>query len=141
MMQVTKRIEFDAGHRVARHGGQCANPHGHRYMVDLTVEGVILEDGSDEHGMVVDFGRIKAFLTTHVHDRYDHGFIVEVSDTTMRAALSVNMAWKVIVVPFTPTAENLAESIGRDASFALRPLRVASVVVFETPSSSATWTR
>ena len=138
-MRVTKRIEFDAGHRVARHGGQCANPHGHRYFVDLTVEGPLVDDdAAADYGMVVDFGRLKNFLTTQVHDRYDHGFIVEDADDEMRDALRGH-DWKVIVVPWTPTAENLAQAIGRDAGI-LRPMRVVSVTVFETPTSSATWT-
>ena len=138
-MRVTKRIEFDAGHRVARHGGQCANPHGYRYFVDLTVEGPLVDDdAAADYGMVVDFGRLKNFLTTQVHDRYDHGFMVEDADTEMRDALTGH-DWKVIVVPWTPTAENLAQAIGRDAGI-LRPMRVVSVTVFETPTSSATWT-
>jgi hypothetical protein len=57
----------------------------------------------------------------------------------MREALAGH-GWKVIVVPWTPTAENLAQSIGREASMILDPMQVEHVTVWETPTSYATWT-
>lgn len=139
-MRVTKSIGFDAGHRVARHGGQCANPHGHRYTVELTVSGPIVdEQHRNDFGMVVDFARIKGFLTRYVHDVLDHGFIVEESDAVMLDALAGH-GWKVIVFDSTPTAENLAAWIGKQAVAILVPMTVESVVVWETPTSKAEWT-
>jgi 6-pyruvoyl tetrahydropterin synthase/QueD family protein len=140
-MRASKTIEFDAGHRVARHGSKCANPHGHRYAVTLNVDGLVRSDDSEEDGMVTDFGRLKTFLTLNVHDRFDHGFIVAYDDAPMLAALTIGPPWKVIILGGTPTAENLAEEIGRGALayFAAGAFAVHSVVVHETPSCSATW--
>ena len=138
---VSKTIEFDAGHRVARHGSKCANPHGHRYAVTLVMEGDLLHDQGEEHGMVLDFGRLKTFLTEMVHDRYDHGFIVETADVAMLNALGGH-DWKIIPVNVSPTAEELARRIGLDAIayFNDEPrLSVHSVGVRETPTSIATW--
>lgn len=140
-MEISRTIEFDAGHRVARHGSQCANPHGHRYVVTLCVVGAVRDDGSTEHGMVTDFAVLKDFLTEHVHDRFDHGFIVEETDAAMREALK-HGDWKHVVIPVTPTAENLAALIGTSAAlhFGDMAFDVQAVTVRETPNSSATWT-
>ena len=40
---ITRRLEFDAGHRIPHHDGQCRHLHGHRYAIELTVSGDVLE--------------------------------------------------------------------------------------------------
>lgn len=32
----TRRLTFAAGHRVWKHEGKCAHPHGHNYVVEVT---------------------------------------------------------------------------------------------------------
>jgi 6-pyruvoyltetrahydropterin/6-carboxytetrahydropterin synthase len=32
---ITRRLEFDAGHRIPHHDGQCRHLHGHRYAICL----------------------------------------------------------------------------------------------------------
>ena len=39
MLTITKRLEFDAGHRIPQHKSQCRNLHGHRYALEITLEG------------------------------------------------------------------------------------------------------
>lgn len=150
-MQVSKEVQFDAGHRVARHGGKCSSPHGHRYRVVLTVQGPIVDDDDrGDFGMVMDFGAIKEFLTRDIHDVLDHAFIVEASDIVMRQCLENgddrvreqgDQGWRIVVVPFTPTAEELARHIAALATNALDGMVVTRVDVWETPTSVATWTR
>lgn len=144
---VSKEIEFDAGHRVPLHSSKCRNPHGHRYKVVANVAGDLHERGSST-GMVMDFGDIKLALTELVHDIFDHGFIVQRSDVDMMSALGIDMAedqkpdtsffgWKVIVVDWTPTAEEMARAI-----FEILRRRVGGLVsvdVYETPTSKATY--
>ena len=36
MISVTRRLEFDAGHRIPDHRSQCRNLHGHRYVLEIT---------------------------------------------------------------------------------------------------------
>jgi 6-pyruvoyltetrahydropterin/6-carboxytetrahydropterin synthase len=135
MFEITKEIEFDAGHRVPLHESKCRNPHGHRYRIVAHVEGELITEGP-ESGMVRDFSIIKELLTTVVHDRFDHGFIVAESDANMRTALDADVTWKVIVVPFFPTAENLAKAIYEDLQAeGLSGLR--QIDVWETPTSCA----
>jgi 6-pyruvoyltetrahydropterin/6-carboxytetrahydropterin synthase len=140
-MRVTKHIGLDAGHRVMRHGGQCCNPHGHRYEIHATCEaGLETDPTSPAYGMVIDFSALKAILNEHIHDVLDHGFIVEDSDVAMREALAIDPTWKVIVVEDTPTAEWMARWTATELNRHLpEGLDIVQVVVFETPTSSATW--
>jgi 6-pyruvoyltetrahydropterin/6-carboxytetrahydropterin synthase len=138
---VTKEVEFDAGHRVPLHESACYNPHGHRYRVAVTVEGPV-QDGGSSTGMVIDFSHIKAVLTKRVHDVYDHSFIVWEGDELMRNALSYGDAtWKVNVVDWHPTAENMAADIFADLQDPIECMadgvRLVNVQVWETPTSVA----
>jgi 6-pyruvoyltetrahydropterin/6-carboxytetrahydropterin synthase len=86
--------------------------------------------------MVLDFGDIKEQLTKRVHDKYDHGFIVFQNDFDMMDLFAdAPSNWKIVVVPFIPTAENLAKAIFDDL-FTIFP-SLAYVQVFETPTSVA----
>lgn len=147
--RISKEIEFDAGHRVPLHDSKCRNPHGHRYRVVVNVVGDLETQGS-ETGMVMDFGRIKETLTTYVHDLCDHGFIVQMSDKILRVALeSADNDWKIIIVPFPPTAEELARyfygilsekiNVPYTESVKAYAVEVESVVVYETPTSAAVY--
>lgn len=132
--EIQKEIEFDAGHRVPLHESKCKNPHGHRYRVVAGIEGELITDGP-ESGMVRDFSVVKSLLTEHVHDKYDHGFIVSENDITLRVLLETVPDWKLVVVPFYPTAECLAKSIYDDVKVYLPNLKY--IDVWETPTSCA----
>lgn len=133
---VARWVEFDAGHRVQTHDGQCRRPHGHRYRVTATCEGPV--PGS---GMVVDFGILAALLNDVVHDRYDHRFIADADDFAMADAIRAVDPEALVEVPGPPTAENLAYW----AAEALAPLlpdglTLIRVDVQETLKSTASWT-
>jgi 6-pyruvoyltetrahydropterin/6-carboxytetrahydropterin synthase len=131
---LTKEIEFDAGHRVPGHGGACKNPHGHRYRVLVTVQGIPQPDG-----MVVDFGIVKRLLTEHVHDVLDHGMIVWKNDIHLLEAVSRH-GWKVYIFDKPPTAEHIAEwCYGQLVDRLGEGLVLESVTVWETPTSTATY--
>src|SRR5690606_11168767 len=119
MYIINKEIQFDAGHRVPLHESKCKNPHGHRYRVVAHIEGELITEGP-ESGMVRDFSIVKELLTKRVHNMYDHGFIIHELDTATLEAFKIfefqgdlvsGYGWKVIVVPFIPTAECLAKAI------------------------------
>ena len=40
-MEITTRLEFDAGHRIPSHKSNCKNLHGHRYCIEVTIKGDI----------------------------------------------------------------------------------------------------
>lgn len=148
---IQKEIEFDAGHRVPLHASKCRNPHGHRYKVVAHIEGELIMVGP-ESGMVRDFSAVKELLTTYAHDRYDHGFIVYEGDSEMREAFGIHdfmedydglspwinkYGFKIIVVPFYPTAECLARSIYDSIKPVLHNL--IKIDLWETPTSMASY--
>lgn len=131
---ITKRLEFDAGHRLVGHESKCKNLHGHRYAAEITVE---LTGDLDDVGRVVDFGVIKQKVGGWIDDELDHAFIVNAADPLLAVITS---SGKHFVVDFEPTAENLAQIIFDKAAALLDDGRMSVVAVklFETPTSSAT---
>ena len=111
------------GHRVTHHGSKCRNPHGHRYEVEAVCEGDLHLAGEQE-GMVLDFGFLKEAMMELIHDPCDHGFCIWCNDAQMvemfephvdveipqaqAQACTNKYGMKLYVVPFVPTAENLA---------------------------------
>lgn len=143
---VSKEVEFDTGHRVPDHGSKCRNPHGHRYRVRATCSGpLVAEAGAPDNGMVVDFSDLKRWLTVAIHDVLDHGFVVYEHDTAMRVALEAgDPDWRVIVVPFIPTAENMSAWCWRQLAPLVGEhwrgsLALELIEVWETPTSIATY--
>lgn len=156
---ISREIGIDMGHRVSAHGSKCRNLHGHRYTIHATCRGPLAEDG-EQDGMVLDFGFLKELMMGHIDDPCDHGTTLWVRDeellkalgprATMVTALVAKGGWcltdwnwgKLYVVPFTPTAENLARHwferlavpvVSRSEGRAL----LHSVKVWETPNCSA----
>lgn len=130
---VERFIDIDAGHRVARHESKCRHLHGHRYRITVQVAGPIKADDSPEHGMVIDFGRIKEALVA-IHDRWDHMFLIG-TDDPHKGVLSGLPG--LVVLDRQPTAENLAAIAHERLQAMLSPLRVVSVRVQETEKCSA----
>jgi 6-pyruvoyltetrahydropterin/6-carboxytetrahydropterin synthase len=139
-MRITRRLEFDAGHRIPDHASQCRHLHGHRYALEVTLSGdVIRADGSPVNGMVMDFGEIKAIAKTQVVDAWDHAFLVYRGDRAVADFLASMPGHKTVVLDVVPTAENLAAL----AFHILDPLyhdsygnhlRLERVRLFETPN-------
>ena len=145
MVEVTKIIEWDMGHRVPNHKSKCRNPHGHRYRAEVTCGGPIIDnEGASDEGMVMDFSDIKAVITEKIHDVLDHGFMIYDKDEIMYKLLKEEANdkegcdFRLIVVPFIPTAENLVrwchDQIKNDLP---EGVKVTKVRLFETPNSWA----
>lgn len=140
-MIVTKQIEWDMGHRVLNHHSKCRNLHGHRYKAEICLEGdLVSKEGDSSEGMVIDFGDIKSIAMTYIHDVLDHGFMVWKKDKVMLDFFSKNTDQKHIIVPFTPTAENISAWIFEqlEAKYVdtfKTGLRLESVKLWETPTS------
>jgi len=130
---VRRFVDIDAGHRVARHETKCRNLHGHRYRLTVDVSGPIIQDDSPEHGMVIDFARIKEALA-EVHDLWDHRLLLGEDDPLLDAMRDLP---GVVVLPCQPTAENLASLALRLLQERLAPLVVERVTVQETTACTA----
>ncbi|WP_374440423.1 6-carboxytetrahydropterin synthase [Stella sp.] len=82
---ITRKIEIDAGHRIASHGSKCRHLHGHRYVVEATcraVSGELVQTG-EQSGMILDFGFLKDEMVRLVDLPCDHGLIVALDDTAL----------------------------------------------------------
>lgn len=109
MLEITKVIEWDMGHRVPNHANKCRNPHGHRYRLEVSVTGQVNNQlNSPQEGMICDFFELKEILKTTIHDQLDHRFAIAESDTVFKQFFEANQDhFSYITVPFIPTVENL----------------------------------
>ena len=139
MQTCTRRLEFDAAHRVPGHNGKCRNLHGHRYAVEITVEGE-----TQPEGMIADFGMIKEKVGGWIDDQLDHNVILWADDPVAselaKVAFMISPFAGRAKMPFEmgkpPTAENIAEMLYVVAGEFLNDcdMRVVHVRVRETPN-------
>jgi 6-pyruvoyltetrahydropterin/6-carboxytetrahydropterin synthase len=139
-ISITRRLEFDSGHRIPNHDGQCKHLHGHRYAIEVTLTGEVAHHpGKADDGMVLDFGDIKRLTNQYVVDLWDHAFLVAKEDEGLVAFLATLPNHKTVVMEHVPTVENLAK-----AAFAiLQPvfsksfggrLELSALRLYETPN-------
>lgn len=146
-MQITRRLEFDAGHRIPNHNSQCKHLHGHRYAIEITLSGdVVTAEGVSEQGMVMDFSDVKRIAKERVVDAWDHAFLVWCKDLVVLNFLQSLPDHKTVVLEEVPTAENLARmafTLLQDAYHDTygNHLRLERVRLYETPNNWADCTR
>lgn len=139
-MRITRKLEFDAGHRIPDHASQCKHLHGHRYVLEVTLAGdIIRADGQAANGMVMDFADVKHIAAKHVVDIWDHAFIAWRGDTLITDFLDSLPEHKTVLLDVVPTAENLAEEAFRILDPQYRDvygnhLRLERVRLYETPN-------
>lgn len=139
-MLITRRLEFDAGHRISTHNSQCRHLHGHRYVIEISLSGNIISDeGVPEQGMVLDFSAIKRIAKEIIVDKWDHAFLVYAGDKPVVDFLQSIEGHKTVIFDSQPTAENLAvkafQLLDRafEAAYGNR-LRLEQVRLYETPN-------
>lgn len=142
-MQITTRLEFDAGHRIPCHKSQCKNLHGHRYAIEITLSGdIIKSENTSENGMVMDFSDVKAIAKFAVVDVWDHAFLVYQHDTEVLNFLNTLANHKTVVFPTVPTAENMAAEAFKILKSKYHDtysnhLKLEKVRLYETPNNWA----
>ena len=117
----TRRFTFSAGHRYhvdawsdaenARAFGRLETPHGHNYLLDVTVRGRI----DSATGMVIDLSELKRIVTETVVERFDHADLN--ADPLFRGRV--------------PTTEHLALAVWELLAPKLGPERLSQVRVWE----------
>lgn len=141
-MIVSKIIEWDMGHRIPNHRSKCKNLHGHRYRMELSLSGDLVQKQKESNeGMVIDFSDIKKMLESEILIPCDHSFMVADSDSIMTSFYKKHPELKHIIVPFIPTAEEIAKWCAEKINTRLKSkykgsITIYSLTIWETPTSN-----
>jgi 6-pyruvoyltetrahydropterin/6-carboxytetrahydropterin synthase len=133
----TRRLEFDAAHRVMQHESKCRHLHGHRYVIEATFHAA---DGLDALGRVIDFGIIKQVLGAWVDTYWDHNTILHEADRPLGEKVSEYTDQKVYYMSQNPTAENMARYLLEQICpklFAGTGVECKQIRLYETPNCYA----
>ncbi|MGN0437462.1 MAG: 6-carboxytetrahydropterin synthase QueD [Lachnospiraceae bacterium] len=139
MYTLQTSASFDSAHFLKGYEGKCSNIHGHRWTVEVTVASEDVEKEGQIRGMIVDFKTLKSDLKD-LADELDHSLIIEensLKDKTKEALLEEE--FRLIELPFRPTAENLAKYFYDEMED--KGYQVVLVKVFETPNNCAGYSR
>ena len=138
---VTRRVEWDAMHRIPRHESKCRAYHGHRYVAEISC----FAEDLDEIGRIVDFGVIKERVGSWVNDNWDHTAILMRGDDdpAIRLLAASNKAFgrPVYWLDESPTAENIVVELAKIASELLADtgVQISRIRLWETPNCSVEW--
>ena len=135
MYGLNTEAAFDSAHFLTDYYGKCENLHGHRWRVEVTLAVDELQTEGTMRDMVLDFGVFKKAVRA-LADELDHTFLVEegtLKPETMAALESEG--FKLTVLPFRTTAENLARYIFNELEKQGFP--VVEVECDETPNNRA----
>lgn len=152
--EIVQTLGIDAGHRVYKHNGKCANLHGHRYTFEIYARPL---DGLDGLGMVTDFSVIKERINAWLLEHWDHGMILSHDDdlapwfkfrTVKAKSISGANTFEVqsplhgqkfFELPYSVTAENLCSYLLNVAKQLMEGtgVDVFKVGVYETPNGYA----
>ena len=146
MIEITRRIEFCAGHRVVGHENKCKHFHGHNYVANVTVAPM---DGTtlDDKGRVIDVDVVQDVIKEWIDAEWDHGMILARDDPCRSAVVdriighhgAVAQLQKIAWMDAPPTAENMAIRLFQVATDLLFDygIIVVRVEIQETPNCRA----
>jgi 6-pyruvoyltetrahydropterin/6-carboxytetrahydropterin synthase len=127
--RIYKQVHFDASHRLLHYQGKCANLHGHRWLVEVWLEGSV----DELSGILVDYNEIKAIV-----DRFDHQIILNENDPMVSC---IGQFQSVITTSSDPTSEVLAhvlmDQINDHCAASDRSARVVRIRVWESDTCYA----
>lgn len=138
MITITRKLEFDYGHRVLGHEGKCRFLHGHRGVAEITVRAPQL----DSVGRVIDFGVVKQLVGKWIDDNWDHNLLLNGDDPQLEYLRTTeDRSPYVMAIEGNPTAENMARHLYSVAVTLLPPnMQVVNVRIWETPACYADFT-
>lgn len=126
---IYKEVQIDTSHRLLHYQGKCANLHGHRWKIEVWMEG----EPDPGTQIVIDYSLIK-----RVVNRYDHQIILNAEDPMVPRIAEFH---PVITTPGDPTSELIASIIRDDLHKTCREMGINATVtkirVWESPTSCA----
>lgn len=133
MITCTRRIEFDAAHRIINHESKCKMLHGHRYVIELTFTTKEL----DNLGRVIDLGEIKDIFGSWIDENLDHNTILSIKDKELGDFIEKTTGQKIYYLDENPTAENLSKHLFHEITpklFADYDAKIIKLKIYETPN-------
>lgn len=133
MITCTRRIEFDAAHRILNHESKCKMLHGHRYVIEASFAAKKLDD----LGRVIDFGVIREVLGSWIDDNFDHNTILSKKDKKLGDKIASETGQKIFYLNENPTAENIAKFLMEEICpklFAKKNVKCTAIKLYETPN-------
>lgn len=137
MYYLKTSASFDSAHFLSGYNGKCSNIHGHHWTIEVKIKCNELQQNGDKMGMLIDFAEFKKAVRS-IADSFDHVLIYEkdsLKSTTLEALNDEN--FRLIEVPFRPTAENFAHHFYE--LLLNQGLNICSVAVYETPVNCAVY--
>ena len=130
---ISRKIEFDAAHRVYGHEGKCKYLHGHRYSLEAEFSATTL----DALGRVIDFSVIKERVGEWINTHWDHNTILWEQDKPLGDDITRHTGKEPYYLKHNPTAENLALFLKEEifpALFKNDHICCERVILHETPN-------
>ncbi|NQT32861.1 MAG: 6-carboxytetrahydropterin synthase QueD [Candidatus Omnitrophica bacterium] len=118
MYTIKVRSKFSSAHNLRGHKGKCEALHGHNWNVEVAVSSAEVDD----MGMVLDFTELKKILNETTGD-LDHKYLNEIE----------------YFKEVNPTSENIARYVYEKILFKNPDLKISEVIVWETDTSSASY--
>lgn len=135
-IRASRYHDISVGHRVFKHESKCRHLHGHNYRIHFHCE----SDELDSVGRVIDFSVIKEKLCMWTETFWDHRMLIWQEDPLAQTLLDIDPM--VVLVPFNPTAENIAmylvNTVG-PIQLAGTGVRLAEVMIEETAKCHASY--
>jgi 6-pyruvoyltetrahydropterin/6-carboxytetrahydropterin synthase len=141
---ITRKGNFDSGHRVMNEFMKCYNIHGHTYLYELTFS----FENMEEIGYAIDFKEIKRVFCQWIDDILDHGMILNPKDELL-IQTTKSYATKLWLMSLNgdgeycnPSVENIAKEVflameiltNELYKHASTGLKIHNVKIYETPN-------
>jgi 6-pyruvoyltetrahydropterin/6-carboxytetrahydropterin synthase len=126
---IYKEVHIDTSHRLLHYIGKCANLHGHRWKIEVWIEG----EPDPATQILIDYSLIKQVI-----EKYDHQIILNCDDPMVPRIQEFHA---VITTPGDPTSELMAAIIRDDLYKVCHDLGITVTIpkirVWESPTACA----
>lgn len=139
MQLISRKGNFDSGHRVMNEKFKCFNVHGHTYLYELVFE----FDSMEDIGYNIDFKEIKRLGCQWIDDILDHGMLLNAEDIAMiEVCLKLGSKYWLMSLNglgkyCNPSVENIAKEVFLAIEYLFeghKGLRLNKIIIYETPN-------